>query len=447
MHDENDVITTVLQAGFNVRPAARLLRTTVAGLIALLAGCDRAAPPAPPPHPVGVVTLSPRAMPVHVLLPGRVSAFRTAEVRPQVSGILLKRRFTEGETVKAGESLYLIDPAPYQAALRQAQGNLSRSQAAAAQAHRTATRYRALLGTQYISPQDVDQADAQAQQADAQVLADRASLNRARIDLGYTDVRAPVDGITGRSFLTEGALVTDGQAQALSVIQQLDPVYVDLTQDSDAWLSLQQELHYGAIKAPAGPVPVAVTAGEGAHRHTVTCSLLFSDVTVDATTGSLLLRAQCPNPDHALLPGMYVQGVALPGMREKALMVPQQAVTRTPDGQATVMVVENNTAQVRHIRVTEAAGQQWRVVDGLQAGERVVVTGQLMLRPGMPVKATDLPLPVASYHAGRPADEAAAVSGSATPAGTTPDVRHGIPSLTPVAPSGAPATPQERPHA
>lgn len=407
----NEETWTLMQAfDGDLRPLSRWLRGAVTGIAVLLAGCDRPAGPPAAAHPVGVVVLRAQPVAVNVPLPGRVTALRTAEVRPQVSGILLTRRFREGALVQAGEPLWQIDPAPYQAAVNRAQGNLARSRAAAVQARRTAARYRALLGTQYISAQDVDQADVQAQQADAQVQVDQSSLHKAQIDLGYTEVRAPVAGITGRAFFTEGALVTDGQAQALLRIQQLDPVYVDLTEDSDAWLSMQQALHYGAITAPSGPVPVRVSAGDGAGMHTLRCSLLFSDVTVDVTTGSLALRATCPNPEKLLLPGMFVRAVVSPGVRSHALMVPQQAVNRTPDGQATVMVVENNTAQVRYVRVTDAVGQQWRVTDGLQAGDRVVVTGQLLLRPGMPVKVTDM-TPAASdtvfRDAGHPADDAA----------------------------------------
>ena len=406
----------LLQSG-NVFHAAFLLRSAVTGLMLLASGCDRAPSAIVAPHPVSVETLAIKHMSVHVVLPGRVSARRVAEVRPQVSGILLARQFTEGEMVRAGTILYQIDPAPYQAALTEARGNLARSQAAATQAHRTAARYRA-LPVSLISPQDVDQADAQARQADAQVLVDSAAVNRAQINLNYTDVRAPVDGVTGKSFFTEGALVTDGQSQPLTVIQQLDPVFVDLTEDSDAWLNLQHELHYGTITAtPGRAVPVTVTVGERLAARTVTCSLLFSDVTVDITTGSLVLRAQCPNPDRILLPGMYVRSIMSPGIRENALLVPQQAVSRTSDGQATVMVVDaDSRAQLRHIRVADATGDRWRVTDGLSAGERVVVTGQLMLRPGMPVKVT------ASYDAGHPADESSAAKAAA--AGTRKEKVH-----------------------
>lgn len=368
------------------------LRVLVLGFSACTVGCDRViTPAAPPPHSVGVVTLVPQHIPVLIPLPGRVVPLRSAEVRPQVSGILIKRRFTEGQTVQAGEPLYQIDPIPYLALLRQMQGNLIRSQAVATQAHRTANRKKALLGTQYISPQDMDVANAQSQQADAQVLSDKAALKRAEINLNYTQVLAPVTGITGKSFSSEGALVTDGQTQPLTVIQQLDQVYVDMNEDSDTWLSLQQELHYGAIHAPPGPVHVAVTTGEGKYSHTLDCSLLFSDLTVDVTTGSLILRARCPNPEHILLPGMFVHAVVMPGMREKVLAVPQQAVTRTPDGQAIVMVVNDaGKVQVRPVQIADATEQQWLVTDGLQTGERVVVTGLQMLRPGMSVVVNDV---------------------------------------------------------
>ena len=357
----------------------------------LLTACDRRAP-APTtqaPHPVGVVTLRSQPLSVQTELPGRVSAFRVADVRPQVSGIILKRHFVEGSHVHEGESLYQIDPSTYQAALDNARGDLAKATAAATQAHLTANRYRALVQNHYVSQQDYDTAVASAQQADAQVVAQKAVVEQAQINLNYTEVTSPISGVIGKSSVTEGALVTDSQSSALATVQQLDPVYVDVTQSSDDFLALKSEMAKGQVTPQNGQARVMLQLDNG-HQYPHQCQLAFSDVTVDQTTGSITVRAVCPNPDSTLLPGMFVRAHLTEGVRENALLVPQQAVTRTPRGDATAMVVDNhNRAQVRHVQAAQATGNQWRVTTGLSAGDRVIVTGQLMLRPGMTVMPTE----------------------------------------------------------
>nr|WP_237325139.1 efflux RND transporter periplasmic adaptor subunit [[Enterobacter] lignolyticus] len=356
----------------------------------MLTACDRApASTAVAPHPVGVVTLRTQPLAVRTELPGRVSAFRVADVRPQVNGIILRRNFVEGSHVKAGESLYQIDSASYQADLSSAQGSLAKAQAAATQAHLTANRYAKLIKTHYVSQQDYDTATANAQQADAQVEAARAAVQTAQINLNYTRVTSPISGVIGKSSVTEGALVTNSQPSALATVQQLDPVYVDVTQSSDDYLRLKSEMENGEIKQQNGKAEVLLQLDNG-RLYPQQCKLKFADVTVDQTTGSITVRAECPNPDNTLLPGMFVRAHLTEGMRENALLVPQQAITRTPRGDAAAMVVDShNKAQVRAVKAAQAMGNQWRVSSGLKAGDRVIVTGQLMLRPGMTVAPTE----------------------------------------------------------
>lgn len=357
----------------------------------LLTACDRPATPAAntSPHAVGVVTLRPQPLPVKTELPGRVLAFRVADVRPQVNGIILKRNFVEGSHVKAGESLYQIDPAPYEAALSNAKGDLAKAKAAAVQAHLTAGRERALIKNHYVSQQDYDAAIASAEQADAQVVAMLAEVQTAQINLNYTHVTSPISGVIGKSSVTEGALVTNAQSSALATVQQLDPVYVDVTQSSDDYLRLKSELDNGEIQQQNGKADVMLQLDNG-RLYPQQCKLEFSDVTVDQTTGSITIRAVCPNPENVLLPGMFVRAFLTEGVRENALLVPQQAIARTPHGDATALVVDkDNKAQLRPVVAAQAMGNQWRVSSGLQAGDRVIVTGQLMLRPGMPVTATE----------------------------------------------------------
>ncbi len=354
----------------------------------MLTGCDdnksqQAAQQQPPE--VGVVTLKNAPLKISTELPGRTSAYRVAEVRPQVSGIILKRNFVEGSDVKAGQSLYQIDPATYQAAYDSAKGDLAQAEANARIAQLTVKRYKPLLGTKYISQQDYDTAVATAAQNDAAVQAAKANVETARINLAYTKVTSPISGRVGKSSVTEGALVQDAQTTALATVQQLDPMYVDVTQSSDDFLRLRQELESGKLKQNDGKANVTLLMQNG-KSYAQPGTLEFSDVTVDETTGSITLRAIFPNPDHALLPGMFVRARLDEGTNPDALLVPQQAVARTPTGQATVMVVgADNKVESRNINAAQAIGDKWLVTEGVKAGERVISTGLQRAKPGAKV--------------------------------------------------------------
>lgn len=339
---------------------------------------------------VGVVTLKTEPLQITTELPGRTVAYRIAEVRPQVSGIILKRNFVEGSDIEAGVSLYQIDPATYQATYDSAKGDLAKAQAAANIAELTVKRYQKLLGTQYISKQEYDQALADAQQATAAVVAAKAAVETARINLAYTKVTSPISGRIGKSSVTEGALVQNGQASALATVQQLDPIYVDVTQSSNDFLRLKQELANGSLKQENGKAKVDLVTSDGI-KFPQSGTLEFSDVTVDQTTGSITLRAIFPNPDHTLLPGMFVRARLQEGTKPTALLVPQQGVTRTPRGDATVLEVgADNKVETRQIVASQAIGDKWLVTDGLKAGDRVVVSGLQKVRPGAQVKVQEI---------------------------------------------------------
>ncbi|KMV73798.1 efflux RND transporter periplasmic adaptor subunit [Rosenbergiella epipactidis] len=343
----------------------------------VLSGCDdksqQSAQKSAPE--VGVVTL--KAAPVNMTteLPGRTSAYRVAEVRPQVSGIILKRNFVEGTDIKAGESLYQIDPAPYQATYNSAVGDLAKAQANARIAQVTLNRYKPLLGTKYISQQDYDTAAATLAQNNAAVRSAQAAVENARINLAYTKVSSPISGRIGKTAVTEGALVQNGQTTALSTVQQLDPLYVDLTQSSDDFMRLRNQLSSGELTQGKGKAPVTIVLNDGTTLKQKG-TLEFSDVTVDQTTGSITLRAIVPNPDHSLLPGMFVRARVEEGVNQNALLVPQQAIARTPTGQATAMVVnDEDKVDVRQVTAQEAIGDKWLVTSGLKAGDRVISVG------------------------------------------------------------------------
>ncbi|EPT4468366.1 efflux RND transporter periplasmic adaptor subunit [Klebsiella aerogenes] len=360
----------------------------------LLTGCDNSgdqqAQPQAPQVSVHVVRSEPLS--VTTELPGRTSAFRVAEVRPQVSGIILKRNFVEGSDIKAGESLYQIDPATYQAAWNSAKGDEAKAEAAAAIAHLTVKRYVPLLGTQYISQQEYDQAVATAHQADADVVAAKAAVESARINLAYTKVTSPIDGRIGKSSVTEGALVTNGQADAMATVQQLDPIYVDVTESSNDFMRLKQE----SLQRGDDSKSVQLIMENG-QPYSLKGSLQFSDVTVDESTGSITLRAVFPNPQHTLLPGMFVRARIDEGINPQAILVPQQGVTRTPRGDATVMIVNaQNQVENREVTAAQAIGDKWLITSGLQNGDKVIVSGLQKVRPGVTVKATeDTAAPVA----------------------------------------------------
>lgn len=352
---------------------------------ALLTGCDGQENPQQhaqaPQVSVHIVKSAPLA--VTTELPGRTDAYRVAEVRPQVSGIILHRNFTEGSDVKAGESLYQIDPATYQAAYDNAKGELVKAQAAANIAHLTVKRYVPLVGTQYVSKQEYDQAVATAQQADASVVAAKAGVESARINLAYTKVTSPINGRIGKSSVTEGALVTNGQATALATVQQLDPIYVDVTQSSSDFMRLKQQT--SLQKGETSSVELLMENGQ---PYPLKGTLQFSDVTVDESTGSITLRALFPNPQHMLLPGMFVRARIDEGTQPDAILVPQQGVTRTPRGDATVLVVnEKNQVESRTVVAPQAIGDRWLITEGLKNGDRVIISGLQKVRPGVTVVA------------------------------------------------------------
>lgn len=370
-------------ARFSLLPTFIILSAT------LLAGCNdqdgKQAQPQQPQVTVHIVKTAPLS--VTTELPGRTSAFRIAQVRPQVSGIILQRHFTEGSDVEAGQSLYQIDPATYQADYDSAKAELGKSEAAAQIAHLTVKRYVPLVGTKYISQQEYDQAIADARQADAVVVAAKASVESARINLAYTKVTSPISGRIGKSNVTEGALVTNGQTTELATIQQLDPIYVDVTQSSSDFMRLKQSVEQGNLQKENTTSNVELLMENG-QPYPLKGTLQFSDVTVDESTGSITLRAVFPNPHHTLLPGMFVRARVDEGVQPDAMLVPQQGVTRTPRGDATVLVVNNeSTAETRNVIATQAIGDQWLISDGLKTGDKVIVSGLQKVHPGAKVIA------------------------------------------------------------
>lgn len=376
-----------------VRPTCTYRYAFILALSAgfLLAGCrDENKTAALPERPaVGVVTLKDAPLQITTELPGRTEAFRVAEVRPQVGGIILKRHFVEGSNITAGASLYQIDPAPYLASYDSAAADLAQAKAAAHIAQLTANRDRALWAKKYISLQQFDSAIADARQANAAVTAAQAALELARINLAYTKVMAPISGRIGSSSVTEGALVTPDQSQALAVIQQLDPIYVDVTQSSNDFLRLKQELANGSLAQTGGKARVALLMANG-KPYPLTGALEFSDVTVDENTGSLTIRAVFPNPHGDLLPGMFVRARLDEGIRPHALLVPQQGLTRNARGEATVLVVgADDKVENKIVDAAQAIGSNWLVTGGLSVGDRVIVSGLQRIRPGMQVVAQE----------------------------------------------------------
>ncbi|KLN96007.1 efflux RND transporter periplasmic adaptor subunit [Moellerella wisconsensis] len=342
-----------------------------------------------PAPEVGIVTLKAEPLTVKTELPGRTSAYRIAEVRPQVGGIILTRNYKEGSDIDAGTSLYQIDPAPFKAAYNSAQADLAKARANANMARLTVNRYKTLLGTNYISKQEYDTATSTYAQAVAAVKAAESAVETARINLNYTKVTAPISGRTGKSSVTEGALVATGQTTPLTVIQQLDPIYVDVTQSSDDFIRLKNEIAQGSLQKEPGKAPVSLVMN-GGKVYGQEGYLEFSDVTVDETTGSITMRAVFPNPEKELLPGMFVRAILEDGVIENAILVPQQGVTRTPRGQAQVMVVNKDSqVEARQVTASQAIGNQWLITDGLQPGDQVVVIGLQKIKPGAKVVAKE----------------------------------------------------------
>jgi membrane fusion protein (multidrug efflux system) len=339
------------------------------------------------PPEVGVVTLATQPVTLTKELPGRTSAFRVAEVRARVNGIVQKRLFTEGADVKAGQVLFRIDPGPYQAALDSAQAQVARAEAMVQQAKSLAERYTKLIETNAVSRQEYDDALVKVKTAEADVAAARAAVKSARINLDYTVVTAPLAGRIGRAEVTEGAYVQASTATLLATVQQLDKVYVDLTWSSVEALKMRRAVESGALQGQGGQAAVTIVLEDGRDYETPG-TLQFADVSVDETTGSIALRAIVPNPKKELLPGMFVRARLDEGTSPAAILVPQKAVTRDQGGRPTALVVGADGKVERRTLVTDrSVGDSWLVTDGVAAGDRVIVDGLQRARPGQPVTA------------------------------------------------------------
>ena len=363
----------------------------------LAPGCAKktAAPATPPPVEVGVIAVAARPVTLTRELPGRTSAYRVAEVRARVSGIVQKRLFAEGSDVKAGQTLYQIDPAPYQAALDSAKASLARAEAGAVSVRLQEQRAKQLLESKAVSQQDYDNALAALRTAEADVAAAQAAVQTAGINFGYTSVTSPLSGRIGRSEVTEGAYVQAGAATLLATVQQLDPLYVDLTQASTEVLRLRRALAEGKLqRTDSGEARVQLILDDG-RVYGDEGSLQFSDVTVASSTNSITLRALFPNPRAELLPGMFVRARLAEGSAPDAILVPQLAVTRNQKGEAVALVVgADNKVEQRVVQTPRAIGNQWLVSEGLRAGDQLIVENLQRIRPGAavkPVPATNVP--------------------------------------------------------
>jgi len=384
-----------------MRPSTHLVKYLLPAALGplLVAACGQgeATAPAPPPPQVTVVTLHEEPVTLTRVLPGRTSAFLVAEVRPQVGGIVRRRLFTEGSLVERGQALYELDDAVYRAEHDSARAGLERAASVLASARLTARRTAELREIDAVSAQENDDAVATLRAAEADVAAARAAVERAALDVRYARITSPIAGRIGRSTVTTGALVTANQPDPLATVQQLDPIYVDLTRSSTEWLRLRREIEAGRVSAGASDAPVGILLEDGT-RHAHEGRLQFADVTVDESTGSFALRAIVPNPQNVLRPGMYVRAELVVGGASAAVLAPQQGITRDAKGGATALVVAGDgTVEQRSVTVSRTLGDRWLVEGGLAAGDRLIVEGLQKVRPGMPVEAVeatgDRPLP------------------------------------------------------
>ncbi|KXI28208.1 efflux RND transporter periplasmic adaptor subunit [Paraglaciecola hydrolytica] len=375
--------------------------SVLAGSVAL-AGCgqndQQVAMPAAQAVPVGVVTIQSQTVTLTKELPGRIAASQIAEIRPQVSGIVQSRLFIEGTEVKAGQALYQIDPASFEAEVASAKAAVSRAQASIASNKAKTKRYTELLKINAVSQQDFDEADAAYKQAEADLLTAQAQLKTTQINLNYSKVSAPIDGQISKSSVTVGALVSANQSNALATVTQLDPIYVDLTQSSTELLQLKQALASGALGAGKAQTEVKLMLEDGSvYAHTGT--LQFSEVTVDPSTGSVTLRAQFDNPEKLLLPGMYVRAVVVEGVKTNAILAPQHGISRNQKGQATAMVAnKDGVVEARILQADRTIGTDWLIESGLSAGDQLIVEGLQKIRPGAPVQASPAESATANTH-------------------------------------------------
>ena len=376
----------------NVRKSIRYsVVPTVLLAVFLLAGCgeeQQAATPAALPQ-VSTVTITPQKVLLSTELSGRTSAFRIAEIRPRVSGLIQERLFTEGSDVEAGQVLYQIDPAPFQAELNNAEAGLGQAQANLQAVGSRAARYKELLEANTLSQQDYDDAAAALNQLRAEIKALQAAVDVARINMGYTQITAPISGRIGKSSVTDGAIVTAYQQTSLATIQQLDPIYVDVPQSTTDLLLIKSRMETGLLDQHEADQNKVQLILENGTPYPLEGVLQFSDVTVDPTTGSVILRAVFPNPDGVLLPGMFVKAVVKEGVNERAILIPQQGVSRDHQGNPYALIVDaENIVQRKPLTLDRAINDKWLVSAGLDPGDRLIVEGLQGLRPGTEVKAT-----------------------------------------------------------
>lgn len=364
---------------------------TVASLMMTACGKQQQQAPAAPTPVVTVQTIAPQSVDIKTELPGRTQAYRIAEVRARVDGIVLKREFEEGSLVKAGQILYRIDPAPYRAQVNMAKANLEKAQADVLAKKAQADRYQALVGAEAISKQAGDDAQAAYKQAVAAVAAAQATLDNSQINLDYTVVKSPIDGRIGKSNVTEGAYVRAQEATSMAVVHQLDPIYVDVAQSTSELLKLKNDINDGLVeRSEDGSAPVTLTLENG-EKYPATGQLQFADSTVDPTTGSVIVRALFPNKEGLLMPGMFVRAALQQGVNSQALLLPQQAVTFNIKGKPQAMFVNaDNVVEVRELEIGRTIGtHHWLVKSGVQAGDRVIVEGLQKVRPGVTVEAVE----------------------------------------------------------
>ena len=385
----------------------------IVAVATLLVACsDNAAPPARLPE-AAFITAAPEKMAVENELPGRLESYRTAEVRARVPGIILKRAFEEGAYVKQGQVLFQIDPRSYQASVQSAKATLSRAEANKVQADLKLKRYVPLVEINAISKQEYDDAVAAQKQATADVEAARAALTNAKLDLEYATVTAPISGRIGRAMVTEGALVGQNETTLLATIQQINPIYLNLTQSSAELLKLRQKMQNGMLKnADKSGLNVTMVMEDGSI-YPQTGKLLFSDITVDPTTGQLTIRALFPNPDNMVLPGMFVRARLEQAVDENAITVPQQAVQHSNDGSTVMVLNKDDQVEVRSVKTGAAVGNRWLVTEGVQPGDRIIVEGLQKVRPGLKVHAVPWEDPM-STKAGPAATEATPADPAAT---------------------------------
>ncbi|GAC1522180.1 MAG: efflux RND transporter periplasmic adaptor subunit [Collimonas sp.] len=398
----------------------RLTRITLAiAVLSAVAACGKKpdAQGAPPPAGVSVITIAPERLALTTELPGRLESTRIAQIGARAAGIVLKRNFREGSDVKAGQVLYQIDPAPLRAAYDSAQATLARAEANLTTATLKAQRYKPLVDVNAVSKQEYDDTVAAQKQAAADVASAKAARQTASLNLGYATVTSPISGRIGRALVTEGALVGQGEVTQLAVVQQIDPIYVNLTQSSTDLLKLQQAMKSGQLQsAGQGQAKVTLVTEDG-RPYPQSGKLLFSDLTVDANTGAVTLRAEFPNPDRSLLPGMYVRAKLEQAVNASALTVPQQAVQRDLNGSSVFVVGADNKVAVRPVKADVAQGDKWIVSDGLKAGDKVIVEGMQKVKPGAVVNPTPWkPTAAAAAASAASAAPAAAATAAASTA-------------------------------